>query len=310
MFSVAGLLLICGLVLGAVQVGRHLSTTAETGASQATSYSATPAAPSTQSATLATSPPDATAPTPELLTTEFADLENSLNATVGVAIAPAGQSDVEPILLGPWRNGPAWSTIKVPLTIAGYRETNPPVITDAMSATITRSDNDAAESVWESLGPPATAATKVEAVLAETGDPTVVQSQKVRPQFSAFGQTEWSLSNQLRSLSAAVCDSHNNALFNLMGQISADQSWGLGQISGARYKGGWGPSPSGAYLVRQVGVISTGRGLSVVAAAVEPQSGSFADGTADMNRIAAWLLSHTDALPTGTCPASDPEGQH
>jgi len=242
--------------------------------------------------------------------TDFADLEKSLNATVGIAIAPAGQSDAEPILLGPWRSGPAWSTIKVPLTIAGYRETDPPAITDAMSAAITRSDNDAAESVWESLGPPATAATKVEAVLAETGDPTVVQSQKVRPQFSAFGQTEWSLTSQLRFLSAAVCDSRNNAVFNLMGQIGADQSWGLGQISGARYKGGWGPSPSGSYLVRQIGVISTGRGLSVVAAAVEPQSGSFADGTVDMNRIAAWLQSHTDALPTGTCPASDPEGQH
>ncbi len=266
--------------------------------------------PSTQSATPATSLPDTTAPNPGILATDFTDLENTLNAAVGIAIAPAGQPDAEPTLLGPWRSGPAWSTIKVPLTIAGYRETNPPVITNDMSAAITRSDNDAAESVWESLGPPATAATKVEAVLAETGDPTVVQSQRLRPQFSAFGQTEWSLTDQLRFLGAAVCDSHNNAVFNLMGQISADQSWGLGQISGARYKGGWGPSAGGAYLVRQIGVISTGAGLTVVAAAVEPQSGSFADGTADMNRIAVWLQSHTDALPAGTCPASDPEGQH
>ncbi|MCV7176170.1 hypothetical protein H7H98_10495 [Mycolicibacterium sphagni] len=309
MFSVVGLVLTGGIVLGAVQLGRHLSTTtqSQSGTPQKSSYSAVPGA---QTATPATSLPSNTAPDSAILTTDFVSLAKTLNAQVGIAIAPAGRPDAEPILLGPWRNGPAWSTIKVPLIIAGHRAVEPPTITGAMSAAITQSDNDAAESVWQSLGPPAAAATQVQAVLAETGDPTVVQSEKIRPQFSAFGQTEWSLTNQLRFLSAAVCDTRNDAVFNLMGQISADQSWGLGQISGARYKGGWGPSLSGAYLVRQIGVISTDRGLVVVAAATEPQSGSFTDGTADLNRIAAWLQAHTNVLPAGTCPASDPEGHH
>ncbi len=302
-----GLLLVVGLVLGAVLVGRHLSTTTQARAPHEPSHSAVPATPST---TPALSPPLSAGRDSELLVADFAQLEESLHAPTGIAIAPAGRPDAEPILLGSWRSGPAWSTIKVPLTIAGYRASDPPTITEAMSAAIRQSDNDAAELVWESLGPPATAAAIVEKVLGEAGDPTLVESRRVRPEYSAFGQTEWSLTNQLRFLSAAVCDSRNNAIFDLMGEISPGQSWGLGQISSARYKGGWGPSPNGAYLVRQIGVIPTGKGLVVIAAAVEPTSGSFADGTSDLDRIAVWLQSHTDALPAGTCPASDPEAHN
>ena len=72
---------------------------------------------------------------------------------------------------GEWSTGTAWSTIKVPLAIAGLRETDPPEVTEAMRAAITQSDNDAAESIWASLGDPATAATKSRAVLAEAGAP-------------------------------------------------------------------------------------------------------------------------------------------
>ncbi|MGO9156626.1 hypothetical protein [Mycobacterium sp.] len=56
-----------------------------------------------------------------------------------------------------------------------------------MTAAITESDNAAAESIWASLGDPVIAARKVEAVLRQTGDFTTVQSQKVLPEFSAFG---------------------------------------------------------------------------------------------------------------------------
>ncbi|MGO9178411.1 MAG: serine hydrolase, partial [Candidatus Limnocylindrales bacterium] len=184
-----------------------------------------------------------------MLAADFAQLENKLHAVVGIAISAVGVGQ-DPIPLGDWESGPAWSTMKVPLTIAALREEGPPTVTDAITAAITESDNAAAESIWEGLGDPITAAHKVETVLRETGDPTTVQSQKVRPEFTAFGQTDWPLIDQARFISAAVCDTRNAPIFALMGEIERDQSWGIGTIPGTRFKGGWGPSTSGSYLVR------------------------------------------------------------
>jgi len=176
----------------------------------------------------------------------------------------AGQT---PMTLGQWQSGPAWSTIKVPLVIAALREQRPPVVTDAMTAAITESDNAAAESIWARLGDPATAAHKVDDILRQTGDPTNVQSQKVRPEFSAFGQTDWALVDQARFISVAMCDRANAPIFALMGRVQPDQSWGIGSVPGSRFKGGWGPSPTGSYLVRQMGVLAAPNGLIAVALA-------------------------------------------
>jgi hypothetical protein len=232
------------------------------------------------------------------LAADFAQLETKLDAVIGLAASAVGSCG-QPIALGHWQNGTAWSTMKVPVAIAALREIHPPEITPAMTAAITESDNAAAETLWQSLGDPVSAARKVEAVLREAGDPTVVQSQKVRPKFTAFGQTDWSLSDQARFTSTAVCDSRNVPIFALMGQVMADQSWGIGIISGARFKGGWGPSTSGSYLVRQIGVLATPTGLSAVALAAESASGSFADGIREVTEMARWLTAHIGDLPSG-----------
>jgi hypothetical protein len=232
---------------------------------------------------------------------DFAQLQNTLSGPAGIAFAPVGTPQ-PPIVLGDWASGPAWSTMKVPLAIAVLRAEDPPTVTDSMTAAITRSDNAAADALWQSLGGPDTAATKVGDILHATGDPTTVQSQKIRPEFSAFGQTDWSLSDQVHFLAAAACDTNDAPIFVLMGQIAGDQQWGLGNIPNARFKGGWGPSESGAYLVRQIGVITVEAGQVAVAIAVQAASGSFDDGTTDLTRIADWLREHAAVLPTGRCP--------
>jgi hypothetical protein len=134
-------------------------------------------------------------PVPSALAEDFAQLQTRLHAVVGIAVSAVGDGQI-PMTLGEWQTGPAWSTIKVPLIVAALREEQPPTVTDAMTAAITESDTAAAESIWASLGDPGTAARKVDAVLRDTGDPTTVQSQRVRPEFSAFGQTEWPLIDQ------------------------------------------------------------------------------------------------------------------
>jgi hypothetical protein len=65
----------------------------------------------------------------------------------------------------------------------------------------------------------------------------------MRPEFTAFGQTIWSLTNQARFTAAAVCDTANTPIFTLMGQVENDQRWGLGFIPNTRFKGERGPHP-------------------------------------------------------------------
>jgi len=232
------------------------------------------------------------------LTADFTHLEAGLHAVAGIAVAPVGSPQTA-LTFGDWRSGPAWSTIKVPLVIAALREQH--AVTGEMSAAITESDNAAAESIWAKLGDPVTAAHRVEAVLRQTGDPTTVQWQKVRPEFTAFGQTDWPLTDQVRFTAAASCDSADAPIFALMGQIAPDQRWGIGTVSGARFKGGWGPSPTGAYLVRQLGVLAGPNGMVAVALAAAPASGHFDDGAADLTEMTTWLTAHLGALPAGRC---------
>lgn len=283
-----------GIVGGGYVIGRDLVSTP----TATTESSASPPRP-------AVMPPAPVPLTPAPVETdrfaeEFAAAAADLDARVGIEVRPVG-AGAPPVTAGDWTTGTAWSTIKVPLALAGLRATDPPAVTEDMRAAITQSDNAAAEAIWASLGDPATAAGKVEAILAEAGAPVTVQSQRVRPEFTAFGQTEWSLADQATFLSSAACNPANQPVIDLMGQIAPDQRWGLGEIPGAKFKGGWGPSLEGDYLVRQFGVVPVGDGLAVVAVAVEPNSGAFDDGTQALTRIATWLQAHTDLLPVGNC---------
>lgn len=247
--------------------------------------------------------PTASSPPPTgsaALAPDFAQLEKTLHASIGIAFGAVG-SKQDPIVLGDWPGGPAWSTSKVPLVIAAYRAEQPPRVTDAMRAAITESDNAAAEALWAGLGDPVTAAHKVEEVLREAGDDTTVESKKVRAEYTAFGQTMWSLANQVRFVAFAVCDKRNAPIFDLMSEVAPDQSWGVGQIPGTQFKGGWGPSQTDQYLVRQIGVIKAPLGRVAVAIAAQAASGSFAAGTADLTAVAHWLAGRLRALPAGEC---------
>jgi len=252
---------------------------------------------------LASPSPTGTTAAPEAgsLSEAYAALDESVDARIGVAFAPVGDPDAVQTL-GSWASGPAWSTIKVPLSIALLREEGGGGVTDNMQAAITASDNGAAQAIWNELGSHQTAADKVSAVLADAGEQVEVQPEVTRPGFTAFGQTEWSLADQARFLAHAACDPAAAPVLDLMGQIIGGQRWGLGQLDGARFKGGWGPGVSGPYLVRQLGLIPTARGEVAVAIAAIPNSGQFGDGTAVLSTMASWVGDHLDEIPVGTCP--------
>ena len=84
----------------------------------------------------------------------------------------------------------------MPLAIAALRSDRSRA-QDLILKAITESDNAASETLWSLLGDPAEAARQVQAVIEEAGDTaTVVESQRLRHGFTAFGQTQWTLVRQ------------------------------------------------------------------------------------------------------------------
>ncbi|QIS05342.1 hypothetical protein F5X71_26220 [Nocardia brasiliensis] len=238
---------------------------------------------------------------PGTLAADVAELQAGARGRLGMAIMPVGGEQV--VSFGDWTSGPAWSTMKVPLTIAALRR-DAGNSSYAASAAITASDNAAADTLWQSLGSGQDAAQAVQSVLREGGDTkTTVPASRARSEHSAFGQAEWSLADQVRFASRLPCLPATSNVIALMEQVQPSQRWGLGAFSGAEFKGGWGPDPKGAYLVRQFGVISAPSGRVAVAFAAQADSGAFSDGMTILDKLATLISEHIDELSGGTCPA-------
>ncbi|WP_242657067.1 hypothetical protein [Mycobacterium talmoniae] len=230
------------------------------------------------------------------LTASFTDLAESIPATVGIAFAPVGGNTVSP--LGAWSNGVAWSTIKVPLAIAALRANRDAAQPLAVKA-ITESDNGAAEQLWSQLGPPDQAAHHVQDVLRDGGDPaTVVESRRLRPPFTAFGQTQWTLALQAQFAAHLPCLADSGPVVELMQHLIPEQRWGLA-ADGDAAKGGWGPGQTDGYLVRQFGIVPTATGQVGVALAAD--AATFEAGADALNRMAHWVSAHKAELPAGRC---------
>ncbi|OPX09079.1 hypothetical protein B1964_25660, partial [Gordonia sp. i37] len=174
----------------------------------------------------------------------------------------------------------------------------------AESNAIINSDNQAAEQLWASLGSNTEASAKVTAVLREGGNPnTVVPSQQLRSGFTIFGQTRWTLPDAATFAGHLPCMPGTGHVLSLMGQVAGNQQWGVEIMQIPKttaVKGGWGPGVDGAYLVRQIGVL-TYRDGQQSAVAMSAVGGSMSSGTAALNALGNWLNQNIAALPRGRC---------
>lgn len=252
--------------------------------------------------------PDQPAPDPDpALTASFEALQVRLGGEIGVAVAEvtAHPTQADVTQLGTLQTDVAWSTSKVPLAIAALRNDAFGPVESNVHAAITASDNAAAQRLWDSLGDGSGAGRAVDTALRSLGDTaTVASTRRTRPDFTAFGQTRWSAGAQARVAAALACDVEPNArsVYTLLGQVEPGQAWGLGQRAGAHFKGGWGPDPSGSYLVRQMGVVVvSGQPVLGVSILAKPGDGSFASGVNQVDAVAGWLYDHLEAFPAGHC---------
>ncbi|MET9325411.1 hypothetical protein [Tsukamurella sp. NPDC003166] len=269
------------------------------------------AAPSSAGPTVATAPTTApsTAGPGRPAPSQRADpLQAALTRAVGevpggasIAVAAGGRV----VTAGDSAALPAWSTSKVPLVMAALERSGRQQATDRMRAAITQSDNDAAEAIWDSLGTPAQAGAAVQNVLHAGGDArTTVQTRKVRPEYSAFGQTLWTDDAAARFAARIPCSPAGLTALGLMQQVAGNQQWGLYGLRGAQsvgVKGGWGPGTDGAYVVRQLAVVQTERGTTGVMLSVRPADGALASGEAALTTLANAVRTHLGALPAAAC---------
>ncbi len=229
----------------------------------------------------------------------FAKLEDQLSGPAGVSVVAVGSRTS--LTVGSWRTGVAWSTSKVPLSVAALRRSDSAKTKARVRKAITKSDNAAAEKLWRGLGSPKKAGRRVQAVIRDAGDDdTVVQYRRVRPPYTAFGQTRWALDDQARFSAGLRCRPSSKPVRKLMGHITPSQRWGLGKVDGAKFKGGWGPVGNG-YLVRQMGTIRLDDGRTYGVAIAVHSADGFAQGTKDLNRVARWLAKRVDQIPGGRC---------
>jgi hypothetical protein len=264
--------------------------------------------PTPAASTSAPTPPTAVQPADHRrsVARSFASLQRRLGGSVGVAYAPVGA----PNQVRRWGNlvsGVAWSTIKVPLAIASVRQAHgrpDASVRQLMRLAITWSDNNAALGLWDRLGAPATAAGRTEAVLRDGGDDqTTVPPYQLRPPYTPFGQSDWSLTSQARFAAALPCLRGSGPVLALMGQIIPDQSWGIGSLrSTIAFKGGWGPGADGRYLVRQLALVRLPNGARIgLTLASIAHDGTFASGIADLTSLARWAVRHIHTTAHSGC---------
>lgn len=216
---------------------------------------------------------------------EFDELSRTVPAAVGVAVASRGSVTS----FGALSTGVAWSTIKVPLAIAALRAGC--ASTDLVSAAITQSDNAAAELLWSELGEPGEAAQRVQAVICDPS--TVVESQRLRPEYTPFGQTQWSLVRQAEFAARLPAIPDASPVVELMGNLTAEHRWGLA-AKGFAAKGGWGPGIADDYLVRQFAIVPTGSGAVGVALAANARD--FETGVDVVDTLADWVVGNLAEL--------------
>lgn len=222
----------------------------------------------------------------------FAKLQKSLRGPAGIAIASGGNLWVT----GTKQSDYAWSTSKVPVAIAALKANSSEKNLVRARSAITISSNSAAHALWESLGEYKKSGNAVSAVLRAGGDTHTV----VNYSGNNFGLTEWAISDSAVFADHLPCMADAKPVYSLMGSINKSHKWGLGTISGARFKGGWGPVKSG-YIVRQIGVIPTSETTFFgVAIMVDSKRGQL-KGQSDLTAIAHWLEQYLKEIPAHTC---------
>lgn len=245
----------------------------------------------------------------------------SLPGPVELTVAPLGVG--VPVSLGGDRVAHGWSTTKVAVLVALLQARQEDLTPEERSwarSAITESSNESVLDLFHDLeqieGGLVPASEYVQELLRRSGDEETIVTTAPPPPgaVTTFGQTEWRPSNAVRFLSALgrgclLQPAGTSYVLTSMRHIEPSESWGLGSagFNSVAFKGGWGPEPTGAYLVRQSGIVDVGRSRAVAVAVVAfspPGGASFETGTAMLTQTATWLRRHLVLVPRASVPCA------
>lgn len=216
------------------------------------------------------------------------DTQAALDALVRDVVARHGGRaavSVGGVTAGDNRPEPAFSTMKVPLSIAALRQN--PGNRPAAEAAVTRSDNPAAHQMFARVP-----AGDIAGVIAQAG------SRTTSPPGYQMG-TMWTTSDQAAFASGLRCVPGHEPVLDMMGRIVPHQRWGLGRIPGARFKGGWNHY-QGGHLARRFGLIPGPRGDIAVAITAHNTKG-YQESFAMLNELADGIARISGDLPRSRC---------
>lgn len=250
----------------------------------------------------------------------FVRLSRILPGRVELAIAPLGSGSTQ--VLGADIPAHGWSTTKVPVLVALLKARGRAGLTATENAVarsaITESNNESILALFGALehieGGLHGASAYIQGLFRASGDDETVVTTAPPPvgAVTTFGQTEWRPSEAVKFFRALgrgclVPPEESRYVLNLMSNIEPSESWGLGSagFGSVAFKGGWGPEPSGAYLVRQSGIVDPGssRGVAVSIVAF-PRSGSFSTGTQMLTQTSVWLRHELRLVPRSVAPCT------
>ncbi|MDO5668936.1 MAG: hypothetical protein Q4G50_02920 [Corynebacterium sp.] len=218
------------------------------------------------------------------LQAELIDIARAAAATggrVGIALATGD----EVIHVGLSGESWAWSTIKVPLAIEAERRD---VAGELIDPTITLSDNNTSYQL----------ARNIDFDLSEL--PHVPELDPLP------GETLWPLREQAQFAAEIPCLDTGGSTYAAMAEIVDWQSYGLAEIDGARFKGGWGIDAPHQYSIRQLATVPVDGGYIGIAVQTYPDDASHDQGMAVLDVIGQkldQLIDAHDLTPAAICNA-------
>ena len=281
-----------------------------------------PATPAGAAGSATGTAPVAHSALPSGATASFARLSATLPGHIELAVVPLGAGSAQ--VLGADTPAHGWSTTKVPVLVALLKARGAQGLSASEQllahSAITESNNESILDLFGDLerirGGLVGASAYIQELFSSSGDDETVVATAPPPPgaVTTFGQTEWKPSEAVKFFRALGNDcllsaNQSSYVLNLMENVEPSESWGLGSagFSSVAFKGGWGPEASGAYLVRQSGIVDVGssRGVAVSIVAFPPAgSSSFSAGTQMLTDTAVWLRHELRLVPRAAAGCS------
>ncbi|MCJ7858853.1 hypothetical protein [Corynebacterium kalidii] len=236
----------------------------------------------------------------ESIRVALAAVTDEIGAEFGVTTGATMRAGGGIVHVGELQEARALSSVKVPVSIAAVQKSlrdGRPVedLVPDIDRAITVSDNDAALRLWQTLGDDDEAdAAELGAVLGQGGDPTDTTVDWSRDDYEGFGDIVWTLDHQAIFANQMACVLGSGQVLDAMGRLSDEHRTGLGQLEGARVKGGWGDTADGSFILREFGLVGPVGAQVPVAVAVIPEDGQEETARAAVSEMARRIAPLVD----------------